>query len=303
MTLEELSHFGALIAAIAACVSVLLALKTYVKGSLREAIKDVRENVAKFNVLYNDVDRMLDTSCSVELGVCISNEIKELIPSPHTTKSVADFLANEENISYLDQACYMGLSSSNTVQQALKVCNELYIISSKEREMFPITSALFSCLSAYPNSIINTINQTEYLVSLLTDQDSILSLKGKEISEGEEHILFRDIALWVTFVSDSINGNIVEVVSEGVNPIIDVVSKIFERSSDSKLLKISKNEKKSYREFIERSGRNQALEAHEVIYELLQFYRKFVSASDWDVLVESKTILSRVNSNSDRVIG
>ncbi|MGD6737988.1 hypothetical protein ACN08N_22910 [Photobacterium leiognathi subsp. mandapamensis] len=159
MTLQDLSNLGTFIAALATSISVLLALFTYRKGYQREALKNVREKIATYRIKYQEVNNLLDTSCSVELGVCISNEIKALVPRPHSTTAIAEFLENEDNVNYITQSCYLGLANAKAIQTS----NELYVISSAEQEMFPITGKLLSTLSLYPSSVLTTINQTDYL--------------------------------------------------------------------------------------------------------------------------------------------
>ncbi|EJO2021652.1 hypothetical protein RQY88_004431 [Vibrio vulnificus] len=298
MTLQELSNIGTFIAAIATTGSVILALVTYRKSTQRDALKGVRTQIATYRIKYEQVDDLLSTPAHVGLGMSIARELEVLVPDSSNTSNVINFLEDKKNIDYLTQACYLGLENATKIQEAVVVSKELQLLSTSGQEMYPITSKLISILSLYPSSVLETLNTTEYLTNLLQDEDAIASLKTRIDSDVIQPTVFREIALWVTLVADRLCGNIADRVAENAQPIVEIISNIFESSTDHKLLKLSRAERRQQEKIFTRLRMNYIEEPHEIIFELLKFYKPYLDSEDWDTLVECKTLLGVVHQEA-----
>lgn len=298
MTLQDLSNIGTFIAALATTVSVILALVTYRKSTQRDALKGVRTQIATYRIKYEEVDELLDTSAHVGLGMSIARELEALVPDSKNTEAVINFLEDKNNINYLTQACYLGLENATKIQEGVAISKELQLLSTSGQEMYPITSKLISILSLYPASVLNTLNQTEYLTNLFQDENSIGSLKARVDSEETMPTVFREIALWITLFADRLCGNISDRVAENSQPIVEIVSNIFESSTDQKLLKLSRAERGQQEKLFARLRTQSIDEPHEIIFELLKFYKPYLDSEDWDTLVECKTLLGVVHQEA-----
>lgn len=298
MTLQDLSNIGTFIAALATTGSVILALITYKKSTQRDALKGVRTQIATYRIKYEEVDELLDTSAHVGLGMSIAQELEALVPEPKDTEAVISFLEDKKNINYLTQACYLGLENATKIQNAVAISKELQLLSTSGQEMYPITSKLISILSLYPSSVLQTLNQTEYLTSLFQDEDAIKSLKegvgGKEIRP----TVFREIALWITLVADRLCCNISDRFAENAQPIVEIISSVFETATDQKLLKLSRAERSQQEKLFSRLRLNDIEEPHEIIFELLKFYKPYLDSEDWDTIVECKTLLGVIHQET-----
>ncbi|MGF1733587.1 hypothetical protein [Photobacterium kasasachensis] len=161
MTLQELSNLGTFIAAIATTGSVILALVTYRKSTQRDALKDVRTQIATYRIKYEQVDDLLSTPAHVGLGMSVARELEVLVPDSGNASNVINFLEDKKNIDYLTQASYLGLENATKIQEAVEVSKEIQLLSTSGQEMYPITSKLISILSLYPSSVLETLNRTE----------------------------------------------------------------------------------------------------------------------------------------------
>ncbi|HCG6765655.1 hypothetical protein [Vibrio parahaemolyticus] len=301
MTLQELSDLGTFIAAVATTGSVILALVTYRKSTQRDALKGVRTQIATYRIKYEEVDDLLNTSAHVGLGMSIAQELEALVPDSKNPANVVNFLEDKKNSNFLTQACYLGLENATKIQEAVAISKELQLLSTSGQEMYPITSKLISILSLYPSSVLDTLNQTEYLTNLFQDEDAIESLKTRIDSDTIQPTVFREIALWVTLVADRLCGNISDRVAENAQPIVTIISSIFESSTDHKLLKLSRAERAQQERIFNRLRMNDIEEPHEIIFELLKFYKPYLDSEDWDTLVECKTLLGVIHQEASEL--
>ncbi len=230
--------------------------------------------------------------------MAIAQELEALVPDSKSTEAVISFLEDESNVNFLTQACYLGLENATKIQEAIKISNELQLLSASGQEMYPITSKLISILSLYPSSVLAALNETEYLTNLFQDEDAIASLKSRVEGEENRPTVFREIALWITLVADRLCGNVSDRIAENAQPIVEIVSNIFESSTDQKLLKLSKAERRQQEKIFSRLRRDDIEEPHEIIFELLKFYKPYLDSEDWDTLVECKTLLGVVHQEA-----
>ncbi|MGD6737986.1 hypothetical protein ACN08S_27075 [Photobacterium leiognathi subsp. mandapamensis] len=99
-------------------------------------------------------------------------------------------------------------------------------------------------------------------------------------------------------MSDSLYGNISDRIAENAHPIVNIITGIFDSSPDSKLLKLSRQERQQHVKILEKLQLSNVDEPHEIIFELLKFYKPYINSEDWDTLVESKTKLGIIHSDS-----
>ncbi|WP_240335030.1 hypothetical protein [Vibrio sp. LB10LO1] len=255
----------------------------------------MRTQIATYRIKYEQVDDLLSTPAHVGLGMSVARELELLVPDSDSALSIINFLEDKKNIDYLTQASYLGLENASKIQEAVEVSKEIQLLSTSGQEMYPITSKLISILSLYPSSVLETLNRTEYLTNLFQDEDAIASLKTRIDSDAIQPTVFREIALWVTLVADRLCGNLADPIAENAQPIVEIISNLFESSTDRKLLKLSRAERRQQEKIFTRLRMNDIEEPHEIIFELLKFYKPYLDSEDWDTLVECKTLLGVVH--------
>ncbi|WP_138559984.1 hypothetical protein [Pseudoalteromonas phenolica] len=296
MNLQDLSNLSTFAAAVFTALSAFIALYTYRKNLQREAFKKVRQNITNYRVKYDYLDDIIDGSCGIEIGNEVATELKYLFPKEFNREDVVSFLEDESNSNYLYQACYLGLMNSSQIKVAEDIIQDLKILSSVDREMFPISGKLLSILTLYPASTLSVLTSADHLVELFQDEDAIASLKKDEKMDVSSHLLFREISIWISYVTTSLTGNVSAQVNENCLPIIDIIASIFESSSDDELNKLSTEEKKLRDDVMSKAKAADVEEDGSGLFEILKFYRSSLSSADWDTIVESKTRLQLIHA-------
>lgn len=224
----------------------------------------------------------------------VADELEQLISKSHTKSTIVQFLKNEENNRYINHSLELAMAKTDSLVLASQTTKNLKLMSTSEQDLFPITARVLSIFSLYPASVLHVVSATDHLSEIITNKEAIEALRDITLEEGHESLLFRDVAIWVTYLSDKLSESMVDPMSVYSTPIVEVITNLFEKSSDRKLMAISRAEKKNSRAIFEKSlaltnGETAGLNS---VFELLKFYKPFLESSQWDVIVENKALLS-----------
>lgn len=281
MELKELAGLGTLIAALFTMVSVGVALYTYRRTTQRKSLKSVRENITRYRLCFEQLEEMLHKARNVEIGYLVSEEIRQLLPQGASKETTIRFLEDKDNEGYLAQAAYLGISKSLSLKTANELRKELKALS-VDREMFPISGCVLNVLTLYPAGVLNFLSTPDHLIEMLQSDDALAELKKLDQTDGVEPLIFREVGIWITSMSNRLFDDMVEKGLGYSEEVAEIVCTLFETSSDRELLALSKKERKQKTVvFPTKSG---------------HFYKPIVDSDDWDSIVECKINMERLHT-------
>ena len=294
MTLIELSK---ILSTLFAGFSVLVAIYIYHRNAEREYFRGFRGALVSYRQLLDEASELFDEVGLVEIGYSISRQLRKICPSNLSPKGVQEFFYDEENENYLKQAIYLGIGESRTILRAKEISREIHKIPTAHREAFPITNASFSVLNAYYSAMVNTVSSGEVISDLFADarENRGEEYEGSELVSDAD-LIFREIAVYITILHTDMVNNLAESLFEQSDVIAGIISHTYESKSDGELRKISNKEKSLVDKYNEKA---KSVESPKVLFELLKFYKPYVTDDDWDTLVECKTIMEAVMTSAE----
>ena len=115
-------------------------------SAFRLSLVDLRQDV-------HELDNLLAEPFFTEVGLAISDEVRQLFPTPPSKAELKAYVLAERNHNYIAQAIHSGRLRSATLEK----CDELIVRIERSpflyREQLPVVSHLLSSLSDY---VVNT---------------------------------------------------------------------------------------------------------------------------------------------------
>jgi len=274
-------------------MSVLVAIYIYHRNTEREYFRGFRGALVNYRQLLDEASELFDEVGLVEIGYSISRQLRNISKTNLSPKEVQEFFYDKKNENYLRQAIYLGIGESKTIIRAKEISREIHKIPSVHREAFPITNSAFGILNAYYSAMVNTISSGDIISNLFANVRENRAPKEQENENitTDTDLIFREIGVYITILHTDMVNNLAESLFEQADVIAGIISHTYELKSDSELRKISNKEKKEANSYEERA---KAVKSPKALFEILKFYRPYVTEGDWDSLVECKTIMETV---------
>ncbi len=285
----DIIDFAKIISAIFAGVSVLFAIYTYKRTSDRELYRQFRLSLLDIRNNISELDDLLSYNGLVEFGICISDELRKLMPNTATKQEIIDYLKDEKHSDYIVQAIHLGIQKSDIENKSSRIIAQLRKIPVEHREQFPILSQLFRYLIAYITTSYETATSPDLLISTIFNSEKLDEHLDEELKEISCTItLFRELASWATYVADQTAEDICNEIFESSELIVDELVELHTGLSDRDLRKLSSSQSKVRNSM----GNFEDDNIVEEMFNLLKSFRKKFDAEIWDSIVGAKTKLS-----------
>ena len=276
-------------------VSILVAIYVFRRNIEREYFFKIREKLIRYRLLVDEANNIFDEIGLVEISRCITNNLRQICPEDYSTNNIQEFFYDDENRDFVLQAIYLGLGESKTLKQAKEIEQKISQLASEFNEPFPLSRISLGILSAYNQSIVNTVSSGKLIDSIF----EVVRNKSSEFKEQPQELLlhpdlvFRQMGIYITLLHIDFINSYADIMLTQFEKISGIITTNYESKSDRQLRKLSNLEKKNVTHYL--SLGNSTSSSENALFEYLKFYKGIIKISDWESLIEAKTLLASVH--------
>jgi hypothetical protein len=290
----DLISASSVIGSLATAASVLVAVYAYRRSEDKATFSRFRTSLVDLRNDIRQLDNLLSEASFSEIGTCISEEIRRILPQNPSLETVANFLADTANHNYIVTATHLGLHKAGVIRESEELLTKLNRFAVEHREQMPLIASVLDDCIYYIRQSTRAVMAPGVVSVVLKPEKAAERLVPRLRKLKQPELMWPEIAEAVSAVSTAMlehAGQKVFNESEGITRIIvDTVSSM----SDQQLRRL----RIKHQLLMRRRKREPDKKPIERVVSTLNLARDLFTDDEWDSIVERKTkIMELAHSN------
>lgn len=287
----------ALLSSLVTGMSVLVAIWIYRRtedqrtfAAFRLSLVDLRQNI-------RELDGLLGEPFFVEMGLAISDELRQLFPTRPSKDELKQYVIDERHQGFIGQAIHTGRLRSSTLKRCEKLIAEIERSPYVYREQLPVVSHLLFLLSTYILRTAQTASAPRLFDEIIGKPGQFVNLaKDKfdtdEVTDAEA---FRYIGLMLAMAPSAYMEAKGQKVVTHAEKLMIVVVERYTGMADKELRKHGRRQRRMRKKVEEIDQATHLKDA----FECFKLIRDLFDQDLWDSIVENVTKLDQQAHGGD----
>lgn len=284
----NIADIATLLGSVFTGLSVLLALIIYKRNEDRNAFRRFRLSLVDLRHNAQQLDQILSDPLFTEIGINISAELKDLFHGGVTKEQFINYMMDKANHDYIASAIYLGRQKSSVIPTTRELTTQMEKIPFEFRELLPLTSAILMKLNFYIIQTRDNVTSPKIFDFVIGKPDNFGKVVIPTLPSAEnETTVFRHIGLILAATSKILLRKQGQAVMDEANTLLNLLIDKFLLMADTELREQSRLQR-ALSGTISKINKETSIED---AFEYFKLLKNIFNASEWDLIVETKTKL------------